>query len=167
MKLLTSSLLVGAAAAVSPFQHVLQLPKELSDTLTNPLQNLRESLKSLTGEARAIWDEVAGIYPEAMEEAISQPPPKKHTRRPDSHWDYIIRGSDIQSIQVENENGEKERHLDGDLEAYNLRAKKVDPSKLGIDPDVKQYSGYLDDEENDKHLFYCRPLRNSKSRIHH
>lgn len=66
---------------------------------------------------------------------------------------------------MENENGEEERHLDGDLEAYNLRAKKVDPSKLGVDPDVKQYSGYLDDEENDKHLFYCRPLGNSKSRI--
>jgi L-rhamnose mutarotase len=26
---------------------------------------------------------------------------------------------------------------------------------LGIDPGVKQYSGYLDDDENDKHLFYC------------
>jgi len=31
--------------------------------------------------------------------------------------------------------------------------KKVDPSKLGVDT-VKQYSGYLDDEKNDKHLFY-------------
>jgi hypothetical protein len=33
--------------------------------------------------------------------------------------------------------------------------KAVDPSKLGVDPGVKQYSGYLDDNENDKHLFYC------------
>lgn len=56
---------------------------------------------------------------------------------------------------VENANGEKERAIDGKLEQYNLRAKKVDPSKLGVDT-VKQYSGYLDDEANDKHLFYCR-----------
>jgi cathepsin A (carboxypeptidase C) len=54
---------------------------------------------------------------------------------------------------VENANGEKERHIDGKLESYNLRAKKVDPKKLGVDS-VKQYSGYLDDEANDKHLFY-------------
>lgn len=50
-----------------------------------------------------------------------------------------------------------ERAIDGKLEAYNLRAKRVDPSKLGVDT-VKQYSGYLDDEKNDKHLFYCRIL---------
>ena len=31
----------------------------------------------------------------------------------------------------------------------------MDPSSLGVDPDVKQMSGYLDDNENDKHLFYC------------
>jgi cathepsin A (carboxypeptidase C) len=28
---------------------------------------------------------------------------------------------------------------------------------LGVDK-VKQYSGYLDDEEEDKHLFYCEYL---------
>jgi cathepsin A (carboxypeptidase C) len=61
------------------------------------------------------------------------------------------------SVWVENANGEKERAIDGKLENYNLRAKKVDPSKLGVDT-VKQYSGYLDDEKNDKHLFYCKIL---------
>jgi cathepsin A (carboxypeptidase C) len=61
------------------------------------------------------------------------------------------------SVWVENSNGEKERAIDGKLENYNLRAKKVDPSKLGVDT-VKQYSGYLDDEKNDKHLFYCKIL---------
>ena len=58
------------------------------------------------------------------------------------------------SVWVENANGGKERAIDGKLEEYNLRTKKVDPSKLGVDT-VKQYSGYLDDEKNDKHLFYC------------
>ncbi len=62
------------------------------------------------------------------------------------------------SVWVQNANGEKERAIDGKLEDYNLRAKKVDPSKLGVDT-VKQYSGYLDDEKNDKHLFYCMVFR--------
>lgn len=79
--------------------------------------------------------------------------PKPHTRRPDSEWDHIVRGADVQSMWVETD-GVSHRKLDGPLEAYDLRAKAVDPSALGIDK-VKQYSGYLDDNENDKHLFYC------------
>jgi cathepsin A (carboxypeptidase C) len=59
------------------------------------------------------------------------------------------------SVWVENsKTGEKEREIDGKLDTYDLRVKKVDPSKLGVDT-VKQYSGYLDDDANDKHLFYC------------
>lgn len=95
------------------------------------------------------------MYPGAMDKASFFSPPKKHSRRPDTHWDHIIKGADVQSIWVENENGEKERELDGKLEAFDLRTKKVDPASLGVDPGVKQYSGYLDDNENDKHLFYC------------
>lgn len=156
MKTLILSLLIGAAVGTSPSQHILQSPNDVPSSSKNPLHNLPESLKSLSGEARAIWDEVAGIYPEAMREATSPRQPKKHTRRADSYWDYIIKGTDIQKIWVESGNGEKEREIDGDLEAYMLRARKVDPGKLGVDPGVKQYSGYLDDEENDKHLFYCK-----------
>lgn len=66
-----------------------------------------------------------------------------------------MKGADVQSIWVENANGEQERDVGGKLDDYNLRTRKVDPSSLGVDPDVKQYSGYLDDEANDKHLFYC------------
>jgi cathepsin A (carboxypeptidase C) len=111
-------------------------------------------LKSLTSEAQAAWDEVALHFPEAMDKASFFSSPKPNNRKPDSAWDYVVKGADIQSVWVENADGEKERELDGKLEMYNLRAKKVDPSKLGVDT-VKQYSGYLDDEENDKHLFYC------------
>ena len=158
MRVLTSSLLMGAAtAAVFPQQQVFQAPsaKKLSESWTKPLHNLKESLGSLSSEARAAWDEVSLMFPKQMSQANFLSHPKKHTRRPDSHWDHIIKGADIQSVWVENTNGEKEREVDGRLEAYNLRSKKVDPSKLGVDPYVKQYSGYLDDEENDKHLFYC------------
>lgn len=152
MKLITSSLLVGAAIAASPVQNVLQLPKQLQQLP----KHLQQSLQSMTWEERVVWDEITEMYPEAMEKATSMPRPKKHTRRPDSHWDHITKGADVQSLWVENESGGKEREIDGELEAYNLRSRKVDPSILGIDPGVKQYSGYLDDEENDKHLFYCK-----------
>ena len=95
------------------------------------------------------------MYPKAMDQTSFFSLPKKHNRRPDSHWDHITNGADIQSVWVENENGEQEREIDGKLETFNLRTKKVDPGSLGVDPGVKQYSGYLDDNENDKHLFYC------------
>ena len=95
------------------------------------------------------------MYPGDMDEARFFSTPKAHHRRPDNHWDHILRGADVQSVWVENEKGEKERDVDGRLNAYDLRAKAVDPGVLGVDPKVKQYSGYLDDIENDKHLFYC------------
>ena len=95
-------------------------------------------------------------FPEAMDKANFFSSPKKHTRKPDSHWDFVTKGADIQSAWVENIDGVKEREIDGKLENYSMRSKGVDPSALGVDPDVKQISGYLDDDENDKHLFYCR-----------
>lgn len=156
MKIFASALLVGAATAASLFQHALNPPKQLSQTWSKSLQNLQDSFDALSGEARAVWDEVAMMFPDAMDKLSFFSSPKKNSRRPDNHWDYIVKGADIQGLRVENESGEDEREIDGKLETYNLRAKKVDPSVLGIDPGVKQYSGYLDDNENDKHLFYCK-----------
>jgi len=155
MKVLVSSLFIGGCAAFSPVQQVLQAPKHVSDSWTKPLHNLQDSLKSLTKDARAVWDEVAMLYPGAMDQASFFSLPKKHSRRPDAHWDHITKGADIQSVWVENENGDREREIDGKLEDFNLRTKKVDPTSLGVDPGVQQYSGYLDDNDNDKHLFYC------------
>jgi len=109
-------------------------------------------MKDMTAEARAIWDEVSLLFPDAMEKASFFSSPKPNTRKPDSTWDYVMKGADVQGVWIENSNGQKERETEGKLDTYNLRAKKVDPSKLGVDT-VKQYSGYLDDEENDKHLF--------------
>lgn len=158
MRFLIASLLIGAAATTSPSQQVLQQTKLESNSWTQPLHNLKESLESLSAEARAIWDEVSALFPEAMENASLLTPPKKHTQRPDSEWDHIIKGADVQNVWIENENGGKEREIHGKLDAYNLRAKKVNTTTLGVDSDVKQYSGYLDDEEQDKHLFYCKYL---------
>ncbi len=158
MKFLASSLLLGVASAVvsqQHQQHILQPAEQASDAWARPLHKLQDSLGSLTDEAQAVWNEVATKFPEEMAKTGFLSHSKKHTRRPDHHWDHIIKGADVQSVWIENANGEKERDIDGKLEAFNLRSKKVDPSSLGIDPGVKQYSGYLDDEDEDKHLFYC------------
>ena len=158
MRILSTALLTGAAYAAVPHQQPLQLPKsfpaEAKNLLSNQLHNLNDALRGLTTEAAAIWDEVAMLYPEDMSAASFFSAPKKHTRRPDHEWDHIVKGADIQKVWVENADGEKEREVHGDLESFDLRVKAVDPSKLKVDPNVKQYSGYLDDNENDKHLFY-------------
>jgi cathepsin A (carboxypeptidase C) len=112
----------------------------------------------LSSEAKAVWDEVAMLAPESVESFKKQvlgAKPKPSTRRPDHKWDHVVKGADVQAIWAQDENGESYRPIGGDLENHNLRVKSVDPSKLGVDS-VKQYSGYLDNEANDKHLFYCK-----------
>ncbi|KAJ5769590.1 hypothetical protein N7520_004149 [Penicillium odoratum] len=162
MRLLPATLLVGAAsAAVPPMQQVMGglqqqsqgLVQEGTDFLSKPIEKLQDQFKTLSAEARQMWKEVSDAFPN-LDQTPMLSLPKKHTRRPDSHWDSVVRGADVQSVWVEGADGSKHRELDGKLEAYDLRVKKVDPSTLGIDPKVKQYSGYLDDNDNDKHLFY-------------
>lgn len=150
-------LLGAASAAMMPMQQPLKLP-DLSNInigdWTKPLHDLEKSLKGLTGEAKLVWEEIAALYPNAFDKANFFSSPKPHTKKPDHEWDHIMRGSELESVWVTNANGQKERDIEGKLAPYTLRSKAVDPSKLGVDPDVKQYSGYLDDDENDKHLFY-------------
>lgn len=117
--------------------------------------SFQDSFKVLTGPARAAWDEVSGLFPEAMKQANMLPPPKAHRRRPDSYWDHITRGAEVQNSWAVIPGEDEGSDVAEDLNAYNLRSKKSNPSVLGVDPGVTQYSGYLDDEENDKHLFYC------------
>ena len=167
MKLLATTALISAAtAAVAPQQHVFKNPINqepiVGGTDTTPswsslLGPLAESMKTMSAEAKAVWDEVTMMFPEQMSKANFFSSPKPSKRRPDSTWDYIVKGADVQSLTITNESGEEERAIDGHLESYNLRAKNVGPTKLGVDT-VKQYSGYLDDEANDKHLFYCKSL---------
>lgn len=176
MRVLPTALLVGAAsAAVPPLQQVMgthrqqvedlaqqgsniieDWAKKGSDAISKPFQKLKEDFSTLSDEARGLWEEVANQFPNTMDHAPMLSLPKKHTRRPDSHWDHVVRGKDVQNIWVSGSDGTKEREIGGKLEAYDLRVKKVDPSALGVDPNVKQYSGYLDDNDNDKHLFYCK-----------
>lgn len=175
MKFLATVALVGAAsAATTPQQVVMKAPtfesvkqsvKEATSQWPQTLKHLEDSFGKISHEAKAAWDEVAMMFPEQMDASQLFSLPKKHTRRPDSKWDHIVSGAEIQSVWVENEHGEQEREIDGKLEAYNMRVKKVDPSVLGID-DVKQYSGYLDDNDNDKHLFYCESSDCGQTSLH-
>lgn len=164
MRVLPSALLVGAASAalpqwqqpLQPAEFVTEALKSASDKASSwakPLEKLHHTLEHLTDEARAVWDEVAIMFPEEMSKASFFSLPKPHSKRPDSHWDWHTSGKEIQSVWVMNEDGEEEREIGGSLEAFNLRTKKVDPESLGVDK-VKQYSGYLDNDEDDKHLFY-------------
>ena len=161
-------LLLAASAAAAPqtqwplgnfpvpdTQHIADSLKKPFDALKKPYDDLRETLKGLSDETQKIWEEVAMMFPEDFDPSNMFSSPKPHTKRPDHEWDIITKGEDLQSVWVTNSNGEKEREIDGHLSPYSLRTKKVDPSTLGVDK-VKQYSGYLDDDETEKHLFYCR-----------
>lgn len=69
-------------------------------------------------------------------------------------WDYVVKGVDVQKFWVQGESGEDYCQVDGKFVDFNFCVKVVDLFKFGVDK-VKQYSGYLDDEVNDKYLFYC------------
>ncbi|EGC45248.1 carboxypeptidase [Histoplasma capsulatum var. duboisii H88] len=154
MKSLALALLIGGAIASGPQQQVLREPVDDPQAAETPLQKISDIFGHLSEQAGNVWENVMDKFPDTLMDAITQtPPPKKHNRRPDSEWDHIVRGSDVQAVWVEGDAGEKHRKVGGRLDTYDLRVKAVDPSNLGIDT-VKQYSGYLDDNENDKHLFY-------------
>ncbi|GAO13871.1 uncharacterized protein UV8b_03895 [Ustilaginoidea virens] len=168
MRLSTSALVLGAASSAVGLgdQKVLSNPSkaalglDLADVGSLDFDSWSESLKKAFGEAsseaKAIWDEVAMLAPDAVDafkKHVISAKPKKNSRIPDKKWDHVVKGAHVQSIWVDNEEGESHRKVGGKLDNYSLRAKKVDPAKLRVDK-VKQYSGYLDDEENDKHLFY-------------
>jgi cathepsin A (carboxypeptidase C) len=147
MKLSAATLLLQLAAASAQKQQVLSNPfkgqdaiheaaKPIADAWSKSLGHLVNSMKDMTAEAKSIFEEVAMLFPEAMDKASFISPPKPHTRKPDSAWEYVVKGADVQSVWVENADGQKEREIDGKLDTYNLRAKKVSPD-LGVDK-VKQ-----------------------------
>ncbi|KAK6333354.1 hypothetical protein TWF718_011168 [Orbilia javanica] len=110
------------------------------------VDSVADALKALPEATRDLWAEVENMLPRKLDQMSMKSSPKKHTKRPRSHWDFHVSGDEVSIMD--------DGKLDNDLAHYKLRGKKVDPAKLGVDPGVKQYSGYLDDEEDDKHLFY-------------
>jgi cathepsin A (carboxypeptidase C) len=101
MRLLAPTLLISAAStAIAQEQHVLKsnfkTPKPVADAWSKPLHTLSEVMKGMTSEAKAIWDEVSMYFPEAMDKASLFSMPKPHVKKPDSIWDYIVKGADVQ-----------------------------------------------------------------------
>ncbi|KAM5478130.1 carboxypeptidase C [Microsporum canis] len=130
MKGLLSMLLVGAAR-----------------TLAAPHEAGIMAEGMLSTEGKAIWGSIKKSVPEAQITHFFNAP-KPHQARPESYWDHVVSGQSIESTWI---------HSDGegrsDISEYSMRIKTVDPSKLGVDT-VKQYSGYLDNSADDKHLFF-------------
>lgn len=174
MRITTSTVLLGAASAASAATFGQQAQQVLSSNFGNareamkplvdsfpekpsgPLESLEDAFQGMTSEAKALWDEIKLLVPEgAFDKSTWFSSPKPHKKRTD--WDHVVKGADVQKLWVQGTDGEHHRQVDGRIEDFNLRVKSVDPSKLGVDK-VKQYSGYLDDEANDKHLFYCEFL---------
>lgn len=163
MRLSTSAIVLGAASSAMGLDGQKVLTDASSkagihlDAVEAWIKPLTDSFGQMTSEAKATWRELFMLAPDAVEAFKAQLidfRPKSHSRIPDSKWDHVVRGADVQGLWVEGQDGEKHRKVGGKLDNFGLRVKKVNPSKLGVDK-VKQYSGYLDDHDKDKHLFYC------------
>lgn len=166
---LAAQLLIGAASA-SVFQSQQVLDTGAGKSRVDTVDALRTAanlisahtddmtakvgLQSITTEELDVWGQILERFPDALKpEKIVGSGKTSHRRRPDSAWNFITHGDDLQKSWVTAADGSSEREIDGQLSEYTLRTKTVDPSSLGVDK-VKQYSGYLDDNDNDKHLFY-------------
>lgn len=103
--------------------------------LNSVAQSQGTPLNSLSDDTFAIWAQLQKDHPElANNDWTFTSKAKPHKKRPHG-WDFHV--------------------ADTALPNHKLRARKHDPSLLGIDK-VKQYTGYLDveDDDNDKHFFY-------------
>lgn len=151
--LLAGALAYSSAATAVPDQRnqfKFEIPKGkalIDQTVTQLLSKIAsevgETLNDIPLEAFDAWTEVITSFPKSVGEltlettrqlAKSMTSKVKETTdrlTPTQEWLYV----------VENEK----------LPQYSLRVKA--PEKLGIDT-VKQYSGYLDVKDEDKHFFY-------------
>ena len=92
----------------------------------------RTDLSSIPQAVQDQWNEIESQSPELAEAVHFISEPIRHRRRPDSEWDVVIKNQE-------------------DFPNHALRLKS--PVSLGIDQ-VKQYTGYLDIEDESKHLFF-------------
>jgi cathepsin A (carboxypeptidase C) len=154
MRLGIQTLILGAATSALASDQVI-LGGGLKETAASTWEAIQEAITGAGDQAQALWDEVTLLAPDAVaafKQAALAQRPKAASRRPESEWDHVVKGAVVNQLWAtqSEEKGASSRSLN----AYDLRVKKVNPAALGVDS-VKQYSGYLDDNENDKHLFYC------------
>lgn len=91
---------------------------------------MNEPIEGLTPEIKNIWSEMMLKFPNSISELNFKSPAKKGITK--QKFDFHV--------------------TDASLPNHQLRIKAT-PEDLGIDS-VKQYSGYLDVEDEDKHFFY-------------
>lgn len=92
---------------------------------------VNEPLEKIPAETKRLWTDMMLDYPEAVSKLSFKTKPKK-AKAEKSSFDFHVADTRVPN--------------------HKLRGKSV-PKSLGID-DVKQYSGYLDVEDEDKHFFY-------------
>ncbi|ODQ66215.1 peptidase S10, serine carboxypeptidase [Nadsonia fulvescens var. elongata DSM 6958] len=96
------------------------------------LQALGEKVQDVPFGTRELWNDMALRFPNIVSQLSFFTNPPKINPRPDSEWEYIVQNK-------------------AKFDQHTLKIKS--PADLGID-DVKQYSGYLDVEDEDKHFFF-------------
>lgn len=102
----------------------------LDDGIFESIGNfLGEPVSQLSDQTKNLWSEMMKEYPTSFKSLVSKIPGKSST---DYKFDFHVALDKFKS--------------------HKLRGKAT-PKSLGID-DVKQYTGYLDIEEEDKHFFY-------------
>lgn len=134
---------LGVSAAVAnafSFQQPFAFQDNSHSLLDKAIEALgfdhSEVLGSLSEDLKKSWDEIPLRFPQEVSnlQFVTKPkdPNAIFTKK---NWDFTVQSEDVEN--------------------YQLRVNKVkDPKILGIDPHVKQYTGYLDVEDEDKHFFY-------------
>ncbi|KAK9318025.1 Alpha/Beta hydrolase protein [Lipomyces starkeyi] len=102
-----------------------------SSALGEAIKALGDSFQQITSETAQVWAEMEREFPDAVDKLTFLSEPKPATQRPATEFDFHVSAKE--------------------LPGHALRVKK--PADLGVDT-VKQYSGYLDVEDEDKHFFY-------------
>lgn len=126
----SSAAIAAIAAATQADAFSIQQNLFSENLLLKATQALNTPLDSLSSEIKGLWNEMSLRYPTLMESFQFTSEPKPHTQH--NKWDFYASNADLPN--------------------YTLRGKST-PESLGLDT-VKQYSGYLDIADEDKHFFY-------------
>lgn len=111
-------------------QMIEALDTKKGDIYAKIAQYLNQPLEAVLAETAKLWGEMFLDFPKQVGQLSLTTPPKKATKN--SKFDFHV--------------------TDAKLPNHQLRV-KLTPQDLGIDS-VKQYTGYLDVEDEDKHFFY-------------
>lgn len=126
---LSSAALVGALAASAQAASI-QETLFSNNLLHKAASALNVQVDSLPQDVKSLWAEMTMQFPKVSQMLQFTAPPKQATKK--HNWDFHVQSDDLPN--------------------YALRVKNT-PESLGIDK-VKQYSGYLDIKDEDKHFFY-------------